>query len=216
MNKLINIKGAIFDMDGTLIDSMGIWDNVACDFLKTEGIVARSDLGEVLKSMSMQQGADYVIKEYSLNASTQEIITGVNALIASKYEQELLAKEGVIELVESLETLGVRMCVATASDYHLAEKCLERIGIKRYLEGIYTCGDIQAGKDNPKLFEHAMEKLGTTKEDTYIFEDSLYAIETAKKTGFKVVAVYDESSKKDWDKIKEMADICVTTMNELL
>lgn len=215
MNDLKNIKGAIFDLDGTLIDSMGVWDNIAYEYLKTKGVFPQDNLGDILKSMSMQQGADFLIKQYSMKESSKEIIVGINKLIAGKYEEELPVKEGVIEFIEKLASMEVAMCVATASDYHLAEACLTRHGIRKYLTGIYTCGELQSGKDEPKLFELAMEKLGTSKENTYVFEDSLYAIETAKKAGFKVVAVYDKASDKDTDNIKEKADIYVATMKEL-
>jgi HAD superfamily hydrolase (TIGR01509 family) len=215
MNDLKNIKGAIFDLDGTLIDSMGVWENVASDYLKKKGVVPQKNLGDILKSMSLQQGADFVKKQYSLEESSREIITGINKQIADKYEEELPLKEGVIELIEKLASMEVAMCVATASDYHLAEACLTRLGITKYLTGIYTCGELESGKDEPILFEHAMEQLGTTKENTYVFEDSLYAIETAKNAGFKVVAVYDKASDKDMNIIKEKTDIYVTTMKEL-
>lgn len=213
---LNNIKGAIFDMDGTLIDSMGVWDNVAYNYIRTKGIQPSKNLGNILRSMSMQQGADYVRENYLIQESSQEIIIGINRFIASKYEEELPLKDGVVELIEKLASMNVVMCIATATDYHLAEACLKRFGIQRYFKEIYTCSDLQAGKDEPKVFEYARKQLGTCKENTYVFEDSFYAIKTAKEAGFKVVAVYDEASKKETNLIKEKADIYVLSMKELL
>jgi HAD superfamily hydrolase (TIGR01509 family) len=216
MKKLIDMKGAIFDMDGTLIDSMSMWDNLASDYLIKKGITPEENLGIILKNMSMHQGAEYVIKKYQVTESTDEIILGINALIADKYEKELPAKEGVIELIEAFAAKKVNMCVATASDYHLADLCLTRIGIKKYFQEIYTCGNIGVGKDDPIFFEHVLEKLGTPRENTYVFEDSLYALETAKAAGFKVAAVYDEASRNETKALKEKADIYIATMKELL
>lgn len=215
MIKLENIRGAIFDMDGTLIDSMKMWENIASEYLIQQGIVPEENLGKVLKNMSLQQGTEYVIEKYSLTKSVTDVIEGINTLVLIKYEKELQAKEGVIELIQRLDKKKVAMCVATASDYSLAKLCLERIGILPYLKGIYTCGDIGAGKEDPMLFEHALDKLGTNKENTYVFEDSLYALNTAKKAGFKVIAVYDEFSGKDEKALKEQADIYVKIMSEL-
>lgn len=213
--KLNNIKGAIFDLDGTIIDSMGVWDNIAFAYLKTKGVKPQKNLGDILRSMSMQQGAEYVKENYGLEESTKEIITGINTMIIGKYEEELPIKDGVIQLIKKLADMEVVMCVATATDYHLAEVCLKRIGLLEYMKGIYTCSDLGLGKDDPKIFEYAMEKLGTSKANTYIFEDSLYAIQTAKVAGFKVVAVYDKASDKENKQIRENADIYVSTMEEL-
>jgi HAD superfamily hydrolase (TIGR01509 family) len=210
------IKGAIFDLDGTLINSMKVWDNVAYDYLKSKGILPSNQLGDILRSMSMQQGADYVRENYPISESSQEIIAGINQFIAGKYEEELALKEGAVELIEALASRKVAMCVATATDYYLAEACLKRVGIYKYLKGIYTCSDLQSGKDEPKIFEHARKQLGTDIESTYVFEDSFYAVKTAKEAGFKVVAVYDEASEKELDQIKEKADIYVLSLKELL
>ncbi|RDY31307.1 HAD family hydrolase [Lachnotalea glycerini] len=218
MKKLKNIKdiqGAIFDMDGTLIDSMEMWDNIASQYLLSKGIMPEDNLGHILKNMSMQQGCDYVIETYSMTETSQEIVAGINTMIVEKYKTELPAKKGALELIEALAKENVAMCVATASDYHLADMCLTRIGIRKYLKGIYTCGEIKTGKDKPELFEYALERLGTQKECTYVFEDSLYAAVTAKQAGFRVVGVYDKISKHESEILKETVDIYITTLDEL-
>ncbi len=213
--RLNNIKGAIFDLDGTIIDSMRVWDTIPSAYLRSKGIVPQENLGNILRSMNMKQGAEYVKENYRLVETSEEIIAGINEMVASKYREEIPMKDGVFQLIEKLDTMGVVMCVATVTDYHLAERCLKRIGILKYLKGVYTCGNLGLGKENPKIFEYAMEKLGTSKADTYIFEDSLYAIQTAKEAGFKVVAVYDKASDQENKQIREKADIYVTTMEEL-
>lgn len=215
MYKLNHVEGVIFDMDGTLIDSMPMWENIASDYLKKKGYYPETNLGSVLKTMSLLQGTEYVIKTYSMKETVKEILDGINELAIEKYEKELKPKEGAVELVQSLAKRGINMCVATASDSRLAKLCLERIGILNLLKGVYTCGEIGVGKDSPKLFEYALEQLGTTKETTYVFEDSLYAVETAKKAGFPVVAIYDEASKEDEIILREKADIYINSMMQL-
>ncbi|MBA4686145.1 MAG: HAD family phosphatase [Candidatus Galacturonibacter soehngenii] len=216
MYKLNHVEGVIFDMDGTLIDSMSMWENIASDYLKKNGYQPEANLGSLLKTMSLLQGTEYVIKTYSMKETVKEILDGINELAIEKYEKELKPKEGAVELVQSLAKRGINMCVATASDSRLAKLCLERIGILNLLKGVYTCGEIGVGKDSPILFEYALEQLGTTKETTYVFEDSLYAVETAKKAGFPVVAIYDEASKEDEIILREKADIYINSMKELL
>lgn len=216
MNKLKNLKGIIFDMDGTLIDSMQMWENIASDYLVQKGYYPEANLGEILKNMSLLQGTEYAIKKYSMKETVKEILDGMNELAIEKYEKELQVKEGVMELIESLAKKEVAMCVATASDAKLAKLCLERVGILSYLKGVYTCGEIGAGKDDPKLFEYALNQLGTSKDSTYVFEDSPRAVETAKNSGFPVVAVFDEASKSDQDALKANADIYIKSMKELL
>lgn len=212
---LDNIKGAIFDLDGTIIDSMGVWDNIAFEYLKTKGIMPEDNLGNILKSMSMQQGADYVREKYPIKETSKEIIVGINTLITGKYKEELPIKEGVMELIEEFAAMNVAMCVATATDYYLAEVCLKRLGIRQFMQEIYTCSNLNTGKNEPHIYEHALKQLGTTKKDTYIFEDSLSAIRTAKEAGFKVVAVYDEAFEQELPDIKELADIYITNMSQL-
>lgn len=216
MNRLKNLKGIIFDMDGTLIDSMQMWENIASDYLKLKGYQPKADLGGILKNMSLEQGTVYVIEKYAMKETMEEILEGINVLAIEKYEKEIQAKEGVIELIQTLAEKQIAMCVATASDSRLARLCLERIGILQYLKGVFTCGDIGVGKDDPRLFEYALDKLGTPKNVTYVFEDSLYALETARNAGFHVVAVYDESSKKDENALKERADVYIRSIKELL
>ncbi|WP_236354851.1 HAD family hydrolase [Konateibacter massiliensis] len=216
MNKLKNVQGIIFDMDGTLIDSMPMWENIASEYLKIKGFTPEENLGAILKKMSLRQGTEYVIDTYCIKETTEKIIEGINKLVIEKYEKELPAKEGVVELIRRLAEKKVAMCVATASDYEVAKLCLERIGVFNYLKGVYTCDHIGAGKDEPAIFEHALRELGTQKENTYVFEDSLHALETAKNAGFKVVGVYDEASGDEEERIRQRSDFYITTMAELL
>lgn len=202
------IKGAIFDLDGTLLDSMVLWDTLGERYLLSIGQKPHEDLRETFKTSSLKQAADYLKKEYSLSFSVSEIMNGINSLAEHFYYHEASLKAGVKVFLAFLKDNGVKMCIATATDKYLAEAALKRCGIDKYFSEIFTCTEIGHGKDEPIIFQEALGHLGTEKNETFVFEDALYAIKTAKKYGFKIAAVYDEYSKEQAE-IKELADIYI-------
>jgi len=204
----MKISGAIFDLDGTLLDSMQIWETIAEDYLRSLGIEPHEDLNEKFKSMSLYQGACYYQTEYCVTASTDEIMEGINAMIEHSYLYEFPVKKGVPEFLELLKKKGVKMCVATATDRHLVEAALKRNGIDGYFMEIFTCNSVGHGKDEPDIYEAALRHLSTPKAETVVFEDLLFAVRTAKKAGFCVAAVYDryENCQRE---LKSLADFYI-------
>ncbi len=209
-----NIDGAIFDMDGTLIDSMPKWSIVAQDFLISVGKTPRDDLGEIIKPMSVQNAAKYFISDYGVNLSVDEITDGINNQMQDYYLNEFELKCGTREFLEFFASLGIKMCIATATDRRLATAALKRNGILGFFDEIFTCGELNCSKREPTIFEAALDFLGTKKERTYVFEDSFFAIDAAKKAGFKVAAVYDEAALEFSSQIEKTADI-YSTLEEM-
>lgn len=203
------IKGAIFDMDGTLLDSMTIWDTLAEDYLRSLGVEPRENLSERFKTMSIEQAADYYISRYGIEKSNSEIIKDINCMIEEFYVCEAPLKAGVKEFLEMLHNEGTIMCVATTIDKKIASKALGRCGVSGYFTDIITCGDTGSGKDEPEIYEKALACLGTGKEYTFVFEDALHAAKTAKKAGFPVVGVYD-ASEASQDELKACTDVYLT------
>jgi HAD superfamily hydrolase (TIGR01509 family) len=201
-----NIQGAIFDMDGTLLDSMPVWEHASERYLQNKGIKVRERLSDILFSMSMQKGAEYVKENYHLAESVDEIVAGVNNIVYTAYEKEVQPKEGVRELLDTLQVNGIKMAVATSTDRPMVE-ALKRTGLFSYFEQIFTCTEVGKGKVAPDIYYAAADILGTEPKNTLVFEDALYAIGTAKKAGFVTVGVYDDASRKEQGKIKEQADI---------
>ncbi len=202
----MRIRGAIFDVDGTLLDSMFIWDTIGETYLRSIGYQPKENLNETFKNMSLHQAARYYQTEYGVTQSIDEIMDGVNAMLERYYRFEVPLKPGVAELLERLRQDGVKLCIATATDRHLVEAALDRCGILSCFGEIFTCNEVGHGKDEPDIFEAALRFLGTEKSETVVFDDSLYAIRTAKETGFPVAAVYD-SHEKEQDKVRLLADI---------
>jgi len=206
----MKISGAIFDMDGTLTDSMFVWKDIGRRYLVSSGITPSETLWNDIKNMSMWQVADYFINVYGLKKTRDEIYHGIDALLAPMYRDEVFPKDGVFCLLDKLKAQGIKMCVASATDKYLVEMVLKKTGLFEYFSEIFTCRLVGAGKDNPLIYEKSLEHLGTPKEETLVFEDALYAIRTAKGAGFPVVGVYDTSAERNSDEIKALVDYYIT------
>ena len=209
------IKGAIFDIDGTLLDSMPVWENAGARYLATLGIEARSDLKERLDALSLTEGALYMQKEYKLSVTTEEILEGVNQVVKDFYFKEAVLKPGVCDLIQKLKKNQVRLIIATATDAEMAKAALIRNGIWKDFDGMITCEEAGAGKTSPTVFELAREHLQTKKEETWVFEDSLYAVKTASKAGFPVCSIYDAYSRDNTEEIRTFSDIYVKDFYEI-
>ena len=184
------IRGAIFDLDGVLLDSMSVWNDLGVRYLKKRGIEPKDGLGQILFSMSMEQGADYLKEQYHLPDTPQEILNGIEQMIQDFYFYEVQPKEGAKELLQFLQKQNVKMITATSSPREHVTKALQRIGLFDYLEQIYTTGEVGESKHSPLIYQLAAESLGTKPEETLVFEDSLYALKTAKKAGFRAIGGY--------------------------
>ena len=201
------ISGAIFDLDGTLIDSMPVWTDIGARYLKTKGIEVDKQFYDDVRFLKVLDYAGYINKRYGLNEDAFELKLKINDMMEYYYFNEFVLKDGVKEFLEFLKNHGVKLAVATATDAYLVKRVLERNGVYDMFDGFFSCRDYNTSKDEPKIFELALEKLGTKRDETYIFEDALYAMKTAKKAGFPVCAVYDSAAKEHEQKIKEISDI---------
>ena len=185
------LKGAIFDFDGTLFDSMFIWDTAGEMYLRSIGIEPREDLQKVLKTMSLLQSATYIREKYRVSLTIEEIMDGINRTVEDFYFHTVQPKEGVVAFLEQMKAQGIKMCIATATDRYQVEAALKRCGMESFFYEIFTCTDVGHGKDEPIIFQKALEHLGTTKANTVVFEDAYHAAKTAKADGFITVAVFD-------------------------
>lgn len=210
----MNFKGAIFDLDGTLLDSMPFWETLGSEYLKAKGIIPRENVDRTLKTMSLQQGARYLKREFSIPGSEDEIIDEIVAMIENIYLSKVPLKAGALPLLERLYEEKVRMCIATATENSLAKAALERLGALRYFDFILTCFDTGMGKDRQEFFLKALELLNTPKEETIVFEDALYAIKSAKAAGLLVVAVYDESFHEEREEIRVISDFYLDSLED--
>lgn len=198
---------AIFDMDGTLVDSMVYWKNLASEYLRNKGVAEVSaEVLNKIKPMTMTESAALFIQEFQLEGSPEQIADEMNALMDQHYHNDIPLKAGVHEYLDQLHCSGTVMCVASATAEPLMKACLSRLGVAHYFQFLLSCETVGAGKNRPDVYFAAAERLGAGPEEIAVYEDALYAARTAKDAGFYVVGVYDDSASGHWDELKELAD----------
>ena len=185
------LKSLIFDFDGTLFDSMFIWDTAGEVYLRSIGKEPEADLQKVLKPMSLLQSAQYIREKYDIPLSVEDIVDGVNRTVEGFYFHTVEPKPGVIAFLEELYRRNIKMCIATATDRYQVEAALQRCKMRRFFSEIFTCTEVGSGKDRPEIFRKAMEYLQTDRTTTAVVEDAYHAAFTAKQDSFMVVGVYD-------------------------
>jgi len=208
------IKAAIFDVDGTLLDTMPVWTTSGVRYLRSLGIEAESDLPEILFKMTVDMAALYMKETYGLSQSVEEICRGVLDLVEGFYREEATFKPGARELLEELKEAGVPMAIATSTHKHCILAAFDRLGYTAYFDGILTCPEMGTHKSEPDIFFEAARIMNVKPEETWVFEDGLYAVKTAKKAGFKTVGIYDEVSKADQQELEALSDRYVKDLGE--
>lgn len=205
----MKLKCAIFDFDGTLFDSMYIWDMVGEVYLRSLGKEPKPSMREDIRALSLYQSSCYFKEEYAIDLSVEEIMAGINKTVENFYMNEVQPKVGVVTFLNQMKQQGISTCIATASEHYQIEAALQRCQMEHLFDAVLTCTEVGYGKDEPVIFRKAMEYFDAERENTIIFEDALHAVKTAKKDGFKVAAVFDNSEKRQTE-IQQLCDCYIT------
>lgn len=195
------IKAAIFDYDGTVVDSMPMWSKASSDYVRSLGREPGPDLDYKIKHMGLEEGAAVFRDEYGAQGTTEEIVEAVLNGVRAKYREEIVPKDGIVEVLEDLKAAGIKMVVATASARDMIEICNKVHGLDKYFEAVFTCVEVGANKRKPDIYFAAAEFLGAKPEEALVFEDVRHAALTASAAGFPVVGIYDDVSFLDKDDI---------------
>ena len=220
MNFDYNFDAAIFDMDGTLLDTMRYWRFTTLEFLLTHGLpVMNEDLVRMLDTSSRRLLYDIAAREGWDIGERQTVITELEDYMGRHYQFDSHAKDAYIcDFLKKLKESGIRMCVATGSRREYARIGLERAGMLDYFEFVTDNYEAANGihKDEPEYFLQTCERLGVKPERCVVFEDAAYAMEAAKKAGCRVLAIEDQTARLQKKKILEVADWCIKSYAELL
>ncbi len=192
----MEFKAAIFDMDGTLVDSLFLWEVIWRElgerFLGDKGFTPKEEDDKAVRTLPLKEAMELIHSKYMLGGSGAELLARVDEILYKFYSESVELKRGARELLEALESRGVKMCVASANAPEFLELALAHCGIDRYFSEVLSCVTVGKGKEQPDIYLLAKEKLNEEAGDICVFEDSLVAIKTADSIGMKTVGIYDK------------------------
>lgn len=188
---LNNIKAAIFDLDGTLVDSMGLWEKLDIDYLKTIGHEKPDNLKEEINHLSFQQTAVYFKERFHIEDSVETIMDTWHKMAYDEYKHNVKLKAGAKEFLETLKKQGVKIGLATSNSTPLLEVCLKSNGVYDLFDAITITAEAKRDKSFPDVYLLAASRLAIAPENCIVFEDILPAVQGAKSAGMRVVAVED-------------------------
>lgn len=213
---LKNIKGAIFDLDGTLVDSMWVWKQIDEDYLKSKGYTVPDDLHSNISHLSFTQTAKYFKERFNLSDSIDEILETWHTMAYTHYSQNVKLKDGVNEFLDKLKKMDIKIALATSNSQPLLEVCLKNNNVYDYFDSITTTDEVSRGKNYPDVYLFAANKININPHECIVFEDIPAAIKGAKLAGMNVIAVYDKSSEAAWQELNNISDKYIHSYKELL
>lgn len=213
---LDRVKGIIFDLDGTLIDSMGVWWKIDVAYLGKWGIEPPANLNKMIEGMSFTETAKLFKDYFQLPDDIETIMEEWLEMSRHYYANEIELKPGVKELLDTLWEQGVPMGIASSCSKELILSVLNRHGIAHYFKTVVASCEVERGKPYPDVYLQAAKNMGIPSEEILAFEDTVAGVMAAKAAGMKVIAVYDEASKADQQTLREQADRYLMTLETLL
>ncbi len=213
--KLDSFNGYIFDLDGTLLDSFGVWNTVDELFLSKRGFEVPSDYSREISALGFDAAADYTIKRFGLNDKKEDIIEEWNKIAIRLFASEVKLFDGAREYLSRLKKNGKKLSIATASHNELLIPCLINNGVYGLFDEIVTVSEVKAGKGKPDIYLKCAEKMGLEPSECVVFEDVPIAVSSAKSAGFKTVAYLSYGNFDDHEELIKISDKTIKGYDEL-
>ncbi len=213
---LKDIHAVIFDLDGTLVDSMWVWLDIDRDYFKQHGLDVPEQLQQKISGMSFSETANYIKEQFGISDSIEEMKAAWNRMAEEKYEKEVPLKPGVYEFIQKLKEMGIKTGVATSNSRHLVEIALQARGIRSGLDTVRTACEVEKGKPAPDIYLLVAKDLEVEPEHCLVFEDIVEGIQAGKRAGMHTCAIADAASEAIWEEKQQEADYAIQDYRELL
>ena len=213
----MDFQCAIFDLDGTLINSTGVWNKVDEDFFNRRNVIMPPEFPQVIKTHTLMSGAVYIKDRLSLLESPEDIVKEWHDAAVYAYHNDVRIKPYVKELLELLKnSYGYNIGLATSNTHELYDQCLINNGIYDYFDSFTQSDEVERLKGFPDIYEKSAERMGVPKEECIVFEDVYQAVKGARMGNFFTVAVEDSASADDREEIIKIADVYIKSFRELV
>ena len=210
----LTVRGAIFDVDGTILDSMPMWCSVGSRFLQKNGITPSENIDSQMITRTLEESAAIFHETYGISGTVPEIVGRIIDMVRDDYSHHLQCKPGVRKVIRELYGKGIPLYIATATDRDMIAAAMERLGLTDYFQGIITCGELGMPKTQPDIYLYAAEKLGTRPEETLVFEDVAHAVRSAFSAGFPTISVYDKQSESEREEMRALSVLYLNSYSE--
>lgn len=207
-------KGAIFDLDGTLIDSMSVWEKADWQLAKKYNFIPDKEYWDTVTSCSFLEGTEYIANRYNLGKTPVEIADELYAMALLEYENNIKLKNGAGQLLKKFKNDGFSIAIATSNIEEMTHAVLKKNGIFHYFDAFVYCDSIGKNKSFPDIYIAAANEMNLHASECYVFEDVPYAIEGAKSSGAEVIGVFDKYSASKEQEMRKKADRYIMSLED--
>lgn len=207
--------GIVFDCDGTLLDTIGMWHEVEDELYRRAGAEPTPADHAVLVSLTVPETGAFFHDRYGLGASGDDVVSLMSEILLAYYQTKARPRNGALEFVQELAQAGVPMSVASSSPQEFLQAGLGIAGFLPYLRKVVSVDDVGSSKREPAVYDCARDALGFDRAHTWGFEDSLYAVQTLKRAGYPVVGIYDCDESGAYSDLCAAADVCIRDFSEI-
>ena len=216
MSEFLKAKGIIFDCDGTLLDSIGVWDEMEQMLCDRAGIQKTAYVTGLLATFTLPETAVWFHEKQGVGASNAEVEKAIDDFMMDYYAHRAKPRPGAIQMVTNLYNQGTRLVLASSTPHAHLEEGMRAVGLRDCFLQIVSTDDVGASKRERKIYDHCLGILGTPKEETWGAEDAIYAIRTLKSAGFSALGIKDRDESGTWEELSKEADVAIRSWNELL